>query len=117
MQRQGHPQRNTREKTVEIDLVSFVSVSFLVLMGVLLFFLLLHFVKQFIPVKSFETSPESAYSSVELSAVAGINEGDKLYRIDMKKAESVIMKRCPYVKSINIKRTLFGKIKYQPAFI
>ncbi len=112
MQTRERLKNNEREKTVEIDLYSLVCISLIVLMGVLLLLLSFHFVKKFIPAKSFEIVGESTYEPSDLALASGIEAGDKLFRINVKEAEQKLLVNCPYLKEVEIKRGLFGKVKF-----
>ena len=112
MQRKEHHTGNRREKTVEIDLHTVLSVSLLVIMGVLLFFVLFHFIKAFIPISRFEVKGDAEYTASELAGAADIKRGDKLFRLDLKEEKNEIISKCPYVESIDIDRSLFGKMTF-----
>ena len=112
MQIKGHQRGNRREKTVEIDLRTVLSVSLLVLMGVLLFFVVLHFIKTFIPISRFDVKGDTVYTASELAGAADIKKGDKLFRLDVRNEENTIKRKCPYVETVEIKRSLFGKITF-----
>ncbi|MBR2387711.1 MAG: FtsQ-type POTRA domain-containing protein [Clostridia bacterium] len=113
MQIRERSKNSEREKTVEINLYSLVCISLLVIMGVLLLLLSLHFVKRFIPAKSFEIIGESTYEPIDLAKGSGIELGDRIFRIDTEAAEERLLVSCPYLESVNIKRTLFGKVKFE----
>ena len=91
MQIRERSKNSEREKTVEINLYSLVCISLLVIMGVLLLLLSLHFVKRFIPAKSFEIIGESTYEPIDLAKGSGIELGDRIFRIDTEAAEERLL--------------------------
>ncbi len=103
---------NKREKTVEIDIFSLVCISLVVLMGVLLLFVSLNFVKKFVSARSFETVGDSTYEASELASASGIAIGDKIFRMDIQAAEEKLLHDCPYLETVEIKRSIFGKVKF-----
>ena len=113
MQRRKRPSDKKKEITVEIDVLTVVSVALIILMGVLLLFSVIDFCRDFLGVKYFEIEGECPYAAGELAVGAGINKGDKLYRLDRSKAEKEIVRNCPYVEKVNIKRSFPNKIKFE----
>ena len=101
-----------REETVEIDIFSLVYLLLVILMVVLLLFLSLHFVKKFIPVRSFEIVGDSVYEPNDLALASGVEIGEKIFRVDIDEAEKTLLKKCPYIKTVNIKRNIFGKVRF-----
>lgn len=112
MQTRKRLSNKRREVTVEIDLLTVSSIALIVLTGVILFFSVLGFVKSFLGIKSFEVVGECYYEASEIAAGADIKKGDRLYRIDIKEAEEKVLLNCPYVKSIDIKKSFPNKIKF-----
>lgn len=112
MQRKERLKDNAREKTVEIDIFSLVYIFLVVVMGVLLLLMTLNFAKKFVGIKDFEIVGETTYEPSELASASGIGLGDKLFRIDTDELEAKLLRECPYLKTVEIKRTLFGKVKF-----
>ena len=113
MQKGKRPTDKRKEITVEIDILTVVSVALIVLMGVLLLFTLIDFCRDFIGVKYFEIEGECPYAAGELAVGGGIDKGDKIYRIDTGKAEKEIVANCPYIEKVNIKRSFPNKIIFE----
>ena len=113
MQRGKRQSNDRKELTVEIDILTVVSVALIVLMGVLLLFSIVGFFRDFLGVKYFEIEGECPYAAGELAVGAGIDKKDKLYRIDKNKAEKEIIRNCPYVEKVNIKTSFPNKIIFE----
>ena len=112
MRREKRSSNKHREITVEIDILTALSVALIILMGVLLLFSFVDFFGDFLGVKYFEIEGECPYTEGELAVGAGINKGDKLYRLDKSKAEKEIIANCPYVEKVNIKTSFPNKIRF-----
>ncbi len=102
-----------REVTVEIDMLTVVSVALIIVMGVILLFSIIDFFKGFIGVRKFEVVGECPYLASEVAAGAGIKKGDKLYRLDKNEAEKAILLNCPYIEKVDIKTSFPNKIKFE----
>ena len=76
----------------------------LVVMTLLALLCLFKVILGFMPVEKFDIQGETHYELVEIRNASGIGKGEKLYRIDEKKAEEKIINKCPYVKSVKIKQ-------------
>lgn len=79
-------------------------ITVLVVMTLLALLCLIKVVLGFMPVEKFELQGDTHYELVEIRNSSGIGKGEKLYRINEKKAEENIIKGCPYVKSVKIKQ-------------
>lgn len=79
-------------------------ITVLVVMSLLAFICLFKVILGFMPVENFELQGDTHYELTEIRNAAGIRRGEKLYKIDERKAEEKIIKRCPYVKSVEIKQ-------------
>lgn len=102
-----------REVTVEIDMLTVVSVALIIVMGVILLFSIINLFKGFIGVRKFEVVGDSPYLASEIAAGAGIKKGDKLYRLDKNEVEKAILLNCPYIEKVNIKTSFPNKIKFE----
>ena len=112
MFKRGHPKKKSKVTTVEIDILPLISVALIVLMGVFLLLAAWNFFESFIGVRAFRVVGECPYEASELAAGADIKKGDRVYQIDKDKAESDILSNCNYIKSVKVKKGLFGKIKF-----
>ena len=113
MQIKKRPTDKHKEVTVEIDVLTVVSVALIILLGVLLLFTVVDFLRGFLEVKRFEiVGDDPPYLAGEVAESAGIEKGDKLYRIDRSRAEKEIIKNCAYIEKVNIKRSFPNKVKF-----
>ena len=79
-------------------------ITVLVIMGLLALVCLVKVVLGFMPVKHFTLQGDTHYDITEIISYSGIRSGDKLYRIDEKKAIEKLMSDCPYIKNVKIKQ-------------
>ena len=113
MQIQKRPSDKHKDVTVEIDVLTVVSVALIILLGVLLLFTVVDFLRGFLEVKKFEiVGDDPPYLAGEVAEGAGIEKGDKLYRIDRSRAEKEIIKNCAYIEKVDIRRSFPNKIKF-----
>lgn len=103
---------DNNEKTIEIDLLSLLSVCIIVIMGVLLLFGAFNFFKQFLSVSKFDVSGISSYEALELAGTAGIKKGDRLYGFDKKEAEQRLLDSYVYIDDVEIKRIFPNKVRF-----
>ena len=78
-------------------------ITVLVVMTLLAIICLAKVILGFLPIKQFTCEGDTKYHVVEIVSASGIQQGDKLYRVDEGEAEQMILKNCPYVKSVEIK--------------
>lgn len=71
---------------------------------IILVLLFLIFGSIFFRVEDFSMSGSGKYESDEIIAASGIEEGDSLMWISVKKSEKSILKKLPYIESVTIKR-------------
>jgi hypothetical protein len=79
-------------------------ITVLVLMSLLALICLAKVILGFMPVKHFKVEGDTHYDISEIISASGIRSGDKLYRIDEKKAVQKLVKDCPYIKTTKIKQ-------------
>lgn len=106
--------REKKEIVIEVDLrrVGFMLIT--ILLCLLALVTLFKFACGFLRIKSFEAEGVSVYYSVaQLAAAAELNYGDLLYSTDTSGAERLILERCVYMESVNIKRVFPGKIVFE----
>lgn len=82
-------------------------------MGVLALVCLLCIVMRFVGIGSFEIEGETDYKLSELISVSGLRTGDRLYEVDEKEAEELLLEGCPYLKSVNVKKKFPNKICFE----
>lgn len=71
---------------------------------IILVLLFLIFGSIFFRVEGFSMSGSGKYEGYEIIAASGIDEGDSLMWINVKKSEKNILKKLPYIESVTIKR-------------
>ncbi len=77
-------------------------ITVLVVMTLLAIICLAKVILGFLPIKQFTCEGDTQYHIVEIVSASGLKQGDKLYKIDEDEAEEMILKNCPYVKSVEI---------------
>lgn len=82
-------------------------------MGVLALVCFLCIVMRFVGIGSFEIEGETDYKLSELISVSGLRTGDRLYEVDEKEAEELLLEGCPYLKSVNVKKKFPNKICFE----
>lgn len=70
-------------------------------------------IRSFIEVKDFELSGVTQYEKSMLASASGIKLGDKIYSLDLEKAEQNILAEFPYIQTVTIERRLSGKIIFR----
>ena len=101
-----------REKTVEIDVTSVISVFLIVLVGVLCFWGARSLALGFVSVRNFEVVGGERVEGSELAAYADISRKDKLSSIDLSDAQDKILQNCAYIERVKIRTGITGKIKF-----
>ncbi len=79
-------------------------ITVLVIMSLLALICLISVILGFMPVKHFTVEGETHYDISEIISASGIRSGDRLYKIDEKKAAQKLVKGCPYIKKVKIKQ-------------
>ena len=79
-------------------------ISVLIVMSLLALICLVKLIFGFMPVKSYMVEGITSYDITELISASGIKEGDRLYKINEKQVESVMVRKCPYLKTVKIKQ-------------
>lgn len=79
-------------------------ITVLVVICLLAFISLVKVVLGFMPVKHFTVEGETHYDISEIISASGIRSGDRLYKIDEKKASQRLVRNCPYIKKVDIKQ-------------
>lgn len=65
---------------------------------------------RFIGVGEFEIKGETDYRLSELISKSGIRAGDMMSSVNERKAEKILLEKCPYLKSVEVKKKFPGKI-------
>lgn len=99
------------EKTVEIDVMTLISVAIVIVMLALAIFGLLRLTKSFMKVSVIEVRGDSPYEQEEIITASGIRMKDKLYAVDAEAVEKNIKAYCPYISSVDIQTRFPNKIR------
>lgn len=65
---------------------------------------------RFIGVGEFEIKGETDYRLSELISKSGIRAGDMMSSVNERKAEKILLEKCPYLKRVEVKKKFPGKI-------
>jgi hypothetical protein len=65
---------------------------------------------RFIGVSEFEINGETDYRLSELISKSGIRTGDMMSSVNERKAEKILLEKCPYLKSVEVKKKFPNKI-------
>ena len=84
-----------------------------VLMCVAAVFTLFIYIRSFLPVTRFELSGVTQYDRAEIIGNSGIKSGDKLYSIDVKEVERILLDSCPYLEAVEVEREFPNKIVFR----
>ncbi len=68
---------------------------------------------RFIGIGEFEIEGETDYKLSELVSASGLRTGDRLYEVNSKEAEELLLRGCPYLKSVNVKKKFPNKICFE----
>ena len=68
---------------------------------------------RFIGIGEFEIEGETDYKLSELVSASGLRTGDRLYEVNSKEAEALLLRGCPYLKSVNVKKKFPNKICFE----
>ena len=65
----------------------------------------------FFPIETFKVSGSGKYTSEQIAAASGIDIGDNLFTVSVKKTEETLQKALPYIESVRFKRRLPGTLE------
>ena len=68
---------------------------------------------RFIGIGEFEIKGETDYKLSELVSASGLRTGDRLYEVNEKEAEELLLRGCPYLKSVEVKKKFPNKICFE----
>ncbi len=100
------------DKTVEINLFAAISVAVIILAAILSLFAVFEFIKGITVATKFEVSGSDRFSASEMAAFAEIGKGDMLYERTARELEETVENNCAYIKSVRVRRNIFGKLKF-----
>jgi cell division septal protein FtsQ len=88
-------------------------IALMVLMCVLALISVVSVFLRFLGVGSFEIKGETSYKLSEIVSVSGIRSGDAMYSINESEAQERILKRCPFLKSVKVKKSFPNKVVFE----
>ena len=88
-------------------------IALMVLMCVLALISVVSVFLRFLGVSSFEIKGETSYKLSEIVSVSGIRSGDAMYSINESDAQERILKRCPFLKSVKVKKSFPNKVVFE----
>lgn len=99
------------EKTIEIDVMTLISVAIVIVMLALAIIGVVRLTKSFMRVSVIEVRGDSPYESEEIINSSGIKMKDKLYEVDAEAVEKNIKAYCPYISEVEIDTKFPGKLR------
>lgn len=88
-------------------------IALMVFMGVLALISLLLVFSRFVGVGSFEVKGTTEYKLSELISKSGIRSGDMMSSVNEREAEKLLLEKCPYLKSVEVKKKFPNKICFE----
>ena len=88
-------------------------IALMVIMCVLALISVVGVFLRFLGVGSFEIKGDTSYKLSELVSVSGIRSGDAMYSVNESDAEERILKLCPFLKSVKVKKSFPNKIVFE----
>lgn len=88
-------------------------IALMVFMGVLALISLLLVFSRFVGVGSFEVKGATEYKLSELISKSGIRSGDMMSSVSEREAEKLLLEKCPYLKSVEVKKKFPNKICFE----
>lgn len=99
------------EKTLEIDVMTIISVAIVIVMLALAIFGAIRLTKSFMKVSVIEVRGDSPYEPEEIITASGIKMKDKLYKVDTETVEKNIKAYCPYINKVDIQTKFPNRIR------
>ena len=88
-------------------------IAMIAMMGALALVCLVCVFFRFVGIGEFEIEGETDYKLSELVSASGLRTGDRLYEVNSKEAEELLLRGCPYLKSVNVKKKFPNKICFE----
>jgi hypothetical protein len=88
-------------------------IAMIAVMGALALVCLVCVFFRFVGIGEFEIEGETDYKLSELVSASGLRTGDRLYEVNSKEAEELLLRGCPYLKSVNVKKKFPNKICFE----
>ena len=88
-------------------------IAIISVMGVLALLSLACVFFRFVGIGGFEIEGETDYKLSELVSASGLRTGDRLYEVNEKKAEKLLLRECPYLKSVKVKKKFPNRICFE----
>lgn len=99
------------EKTLEIDVMTLISVAIVIVMLAFAIFGLIRLTKSFMRVSVIEVRGDSPYEQEDIIRASGIRMKDKLYGVDDETVERKIKAYCPYISEVDIETKFPNRIR------
>ena len=103
----------TRRKIKAFILSKQFFIALMALMSLLALISLALVFSRFIGVGKFEIKGETDYKLRELISKSGIRKGDMMSSVSESEAEKILLEKCPYLKSVKVKKKFPGKICFE----
>ena len=104
---------DTRRKIKAFILSKQFFIALMALMSLLALISLALVFSRFIGVGKFEIKGETDYQLSELISKSGIRKGDMMSSVSESEAEKILLEKCPYLKSVNVKKKFPNKICFE----
>ena len=88
-------------------------IALMALMSLLALICLLLVFSRFVGVGKFELKGETDYKLSELISKSGIRPGDMMSSVNERDAERILLEKCPYLKSVDVKKQFPNKICFE----
>lgn len=97
---------------VEVDVRKLTRFVILLLMSILFLLCAFFFGRRFLKVQSFSLSGISEYELEDIVSASGVRRGDRLYLLDCDEIEEKILRECPYLSSIEVRRSFPNQLSF-----
>ena len=67
----------------------------------------------FVEIGEFEVKGDTDYKLGELVSASGLRTGDRFYEVNEKEAEELLLRGCPYLKSVEVKKKFPNKVCFE----
>ena len=68
---------------------------------------------RFVEIGEFEVKGDTDYKLSELVSASGLRTGDRFYEVNEKEAEELLLRGCPYLKSVEVKKKFPNKVCFE----
>ena len=110
--KQESKKRPKQDIVVEVDVRKLLRFALIVLMCILFLLCTFFFARRFLTVQKFSLSGISEYELEDVVAASGVRRGDRLYLLDCDEIEKAILEKCPYLSSVEVKRSFPNQLTF-----